>query len=284
MGSSVNTPPPRTLDDDPETPPSVLTRFGITTLEQDLETGIVVTAMPAGRMRNPLTGLPSVAGLAILVDDAAGRANFFRRGQGWTVSSELTVDLTAGAAESLLRFPDEPVIAHAHPVGDPEPPMLAVCSLSHHGNAIGSGSVHTMPLGGGAPDGSPSRGTDPLAANPDCALAELMAVEPMPTEDGRHRLRQNADPLINNLAGIVHGGVSTAGLELVASAAINHGQDDPLRTTSIRVNFLRPFFAGAESVYEGTQLRIGRSTAVGDARAIGADGKAAIVARITAYR
>ena len=92
------------------------------------------------------------------------------------------------------------------------------------------------------------------------------------------------EPHLHQPMGIVHGGVSTAGLELVASAAINHGQDEPLRTASIRVNFLRPFFAGAESVYEGTALRIGRSTAVGDARAVGADGKTALVARITAYR
>jgi acyl-coenzyme A thioesterase PaaI-like protein len=56
-----------------------------------------------------------------------------------------------------------------------------------------------------------------------------------------------------------------------------------LRTASLRVNFLRPFFAGAESRYEGTRLRVGRSTAVGDARALGDDGKVAITARVTAY-
>ena len=75
----MKNPPPATLGDDPETPPSVLTRFGITTVEQDFDTAMVVTAMPVGGMCNPLTGLPSMAGLAILVDDAAGRANFFQR-------------------------------------------------------------------------------------------------------------------------------------------------------------------------------------------------------------
>ena len=57
---------------------------------------------------------------------------------------------------------------------------------------------------------------------------------------------------------------------LVASAAINHGQAEPLRTASIRVNFLRPFFAGAQSRYEGTALRVGRNSAIGDAQAVGA--------------
>jgi len=50
------------------------------------------------------------------------------------------------------------------------------------------------------------------------------------------------------------------------------------------VNFLRQFFAGAESRYVGTPLRIGRRSAVADARAIGSDGKVAIIARLTAYR
>jgi len=49
-----------------------------------------------------------------------------------------------------------------------------------------------------------------------------------------------------------------------------------LVTASLRVNFLRQFFAGtgdgAQSRYVGTPLRVG------------ADGKVAIIARLTAYR
>jgi uncharacterized protein (TIGR00369 family) len=111
-----------------------------------------------------------------------------------------------------------------------------------------------------------------------------MAVDPLAVEDGIYRLRQQPDPMINNLIGIVHGGVSSAGLELVAAAAINHEQSQPFRTASIRINFLRPFVASAQSVYEGTALRIGRTSAIGDARAIGDDGKTAVIARVTGYR
>ena len=75
-----------------------------------------------------------------------------------------------------------------------------------------------------------------------------------------------------------------AGLEMAASAALNqHNSDGLLQTASLRVNFLRPFFAGADSRYEGTLLRVGRNTGVGDAQAIGDDGKVAITARVTAY-
>ncbi len=252
---------------DPETPPSVLTRFGIITLAADFTEATVSASMPIGRMRNPFTSEPSIAGLAILVDDVCGRANFYRRTEGlWTVSSELTVELTAHATDSLAGAP-----------------MLATCTLSHRGKVIGSGTVHTVPIAGG-PD-RPMRGqSDHLARSPETTLAQLMSVRPQPPTDGTQVLRQLPDPTINNLLGIVHGGVSSAGLELVAAAAVNHGQDRPLRTASIRVNFLRPFQSGAESRYEGTALRVGRTSAVGDAVAIGDDGKVAVIGRVTAYR
>ncbi|MDT5154181.1 MAG: hypothetical protein QOI01_5914 [Mycobacterium sp.] len=79
--------------------------------------------------------------------------------------------------------------------------------------------------------------------------------------------------------------IASSGLEVVAAAAVNHGRvDDPLSTASLRVNFLRQFFAGDESRYVGTALRVGRRSGVAEAQAIGSDGKPAIIARLTAYR
>jgi acyl-coenzyme A thioesterase PaaI-like protein len=63
-----------------------------------------------------------------------------------------------------------------------------------------------------------------------------------------------------------------------------HEQSEPFRTASIRINFLRPFFAGAQSIYEGTALRIGRTSAIADSRAVGDDGKTSVIARVTGYR
>jgi uncharacterized protein (TIGR00369 family) len=278
--------PPTGLD--PETPLSVLRRFAITTLAEDMTDFSVAAEMAVAGMANPFTGLPSLAGLAILVDDVAGRVNYYRRAQGqWTVSSELTVEISPGALESVAVGPQDPVVARAHPVGPAGATLLSLCTLTHRGAVIGGGTVRTMPLPGGA--GAPlPRGEDPLVRSATTSLAELMAVEPLPVHDGVYRLRQHPDPMINNLIGIVHGGVSSAGLELVAAGAVNHGQDRPLRTASIRVNFLRPFVAtaqpGAESSYEARALRIGRTSAVAEATAVGADGKPAVIARVTAYR
>ena len=269
---------------DPETPESVITRFGIQTLDENFTEFTVVASMPVGRLVNPFTGMPTIGPLAILVDDVGGRANFYRRGAGqWTVSSELTVELSPDGIESLQAAPDEPVVASSRPLGPHGATLLAICTLSHRGSTIGGGTVRTVAITGG-PDGPIQRGPDTLVRTPQTSLADLMSGEPLPVQDGTYRLAQRPDSIINNLIGIVHGGVSSAGLELVASAAINHGQSEPLRTASIRVNFLRPFFAGAQSRYEGTALRIGRNSAIGDAQAVGDDGKVAILARLTGYR
>jgi acyl-coenzyme A thioesterase PaaI-like protein len=278
---------------DPETPLSVLRRFGIVTLEQNMTDFTVVAAMPLRGLVNPFTGHASLAGLAVLVDDVAGRVNYYRRGRGqWTVSSELTVEITPGAVASVAAEPDEPVIASAQPLGPVGPTLISVCTLTHAGTVIGGGTVHTVPLSGG-PEEPLRRGDDQLVRTAETTLAELMAAEPMVSDGSDYRMVQRPDPMVNNLIGIVHGGVSSAGLEIVASAAVNHGQAEPLRTGSIRVNFLRPFFSSAgvgaesvcaESVYVGSALRVGRTAAVGDARAIGPDGKSAVIARVTAYR
>jgi hypothetical protein len=108
----VTTPDPSAELQDPETPESVLTRFGITTLDENFTEFTVVASMPVGRLVNPFTGMPTVGPLAILVDDVGGRANFYRRGSGqWTVSSELTVELSPDGIDSLQAAPDEPVVA-----------------------------------------------------------------------------------------------------------------------------------------------------------------------------
>lgn len=91
---------------DPETPESVITRFGIETLDENFSEFTVVASMPAGHLVNPFTGMPTVGPLAILVDDVGGRANFYRRGSGqWTVSSELTVELSPDGIDSLQAAP-----------------------------------------------------------------------------------------------------------------------------------------------------------------------------------
>ena len=125
----------------------------------------------------------------------------------------------------------------------------------------------------------------PTGPPPPVPLAEKMAVTVAEAGGVGQVLLQASDPVLNNSLGIVHGGVSAMALEMVASAAINAGrQHEPLRTASLRVNFMREFHSGAESRYVGTALRVGRRTGIAEAQAVGADGAPAIHARVTAYR
>ncbi|BBX17177.1 phenylacetic acid degradation protein [Mycolicibacterium duvalii] len=264
---------------DLETPDSIQVRFGIEYLLRDPAAATAVMSMPMERFRNPFTGAPTVGPLAVLVDAAAGIVNHYRRGPGqWTVSSELSMELSMDGLDDL----DGPVTATAHAVGPRGVASLGTCTLTYRGAMIGSGTVRSFFIN--ADDVVSQRRPETLRRTAETTFADLMAARIRP-DSGAYVLSQNADENLNNDIHIVHGGVAAAGLETTSSAAVNRGNsDDLLQTASLRVNFLRPFFAGTDSRYEGKALRIGRSTAVGDAHAIGDDGKVAVIARITAYR
>ncbi|CAN5479515.1 hotdog fold thioesterase [soil metagenome] len=263
---------------DIETPETVLHRFALRHLETDVPKGISVTSMPVADLRNPITGELAIGTLAILLDTAGGNSNHFRRAQNeWTVTSELALEISPDGLPVLLASPHLPVVAHSRPLGPKGATALSVATLSVGEVVIGGGTVRSFFLP--AREGMPTRLPDPADPSPRAPLSELMSIR----VDGPAVLTQLADPTLNNSLGIVNGGVASAGLELVASAAINPG-DEPLQTASLRVNFLRPFFAGGASRYVGTPMRVGRRTAVGNAEAIGDDGVVALTARVTAYR
>jgi acyl-coenzyme A thioesterase PaaI-like protein len=259
-----------------------LGRFGIVTSE-DGPHGCVAS-IPAGGMINPLTGAPTIAPLAMLVDHVGGLVNHHRRGPGeWTVSSELSLEVDPGALDVIDEAPDVPVVGTARPFGAKSDVALGLCEFTHRGTTLATATVrsfyihtpgHLTPF----PDGP----TGPL---PPGALSDRMAVRVAEGGGAATVLQQLADPVLNNSLGIVHGGVSAMAAELVASAAINADSPDrPLRTASLRVNFIKQFRSSAESRYVGTALRVGRSSGIGEAQAIGPDGQVAIIARLTAYR
>ncbi|WP_326544714.1 PaaI family thioesterase [Mycolicibacterium sp. ND9-15] len=259
-----------------------LGRFGIVTSEDAPDA--CVASIPVGGMVNPLTNAPTIAPLAMLVDHACGLVNHRRRAAGeWTVSSELSLEADPDAAEIVAGAPDVPVVATARPFGNKTDVALASCELGHRGTVLATATVRSFYIhtpGDLAP--FPDGPTGPL---PPGTLADRMAVRVAESGGAGQVLLQDEDPVLNNSIGIVHGGVSAMALELVASAALNADRPgQPLRTSSLHVNFLRPFHSGAESRYTGTCLRVGRSTGVGEAQAIGPGGALAIIARLTAYR
>ena len=97
-------------------PDTTLGRFGIETYVDSADP--FVAAIPMAGLINPVTGMASVAPLAVLVDYVAGLVNHYRRADDeWTVSSELSIDLGADALAQIASAPDVPVVASARPFG-----------------------------------------------------------------------------------------------------------------------------------------------------------------------
>ncbi|MGB8506272.1 PaaI family thioesterase [Mycobacterium sp.] len=258
-------------------PNNPLGRFGMETLVDSPDP--FVGTIPMSGLVNPLTGAPTLAPLAVLVDFVAGLVNHYRRAPDeWTVSSELSLALAPNALDTIAQAPDVPVVGTARPFGTKGSTSLGVCELTHRDAVLGVGTVRSVHIA--MPGEFPPEPDHPAADGRPTELAEIMALR---VEDGA--LFQSPNPILNNSMGIVHGGIAAAGLELAASAALNAGRaDDPLNTASLRVNYLRSFRSGSESHYTAEVFRAGRRSGVADAHAIGTDGEVALVARVTAYR
>jgi len=272
----------REVQHDIETPASIQIRFGIEFLAASLADATVVMSMPMSGLRNPFTGAPTVGPLAILVDAAAGMVNHYRRRADlWTVSSELSLDVSPNGVEAIDDVA-APVVASARAVGSVGTTPLSICTLTCGDTVIGTGTVRSVFI---PANGVTAKQQPQTVLGEAPTLADLMAVQIQTDQDGSTVLNQDADPDLNNDIGIVHGGMAAAGLELAASAAINSDRSAGLlQTASLRVNFVRPFMAGSTSRYVGTPLRVGRTTGIADAQAIADDGKVARPARVTAYR
>ncbi|OBG86877.1 phenylacetic acid degradation protein [Mycobacterium sp. E802] len=256
-----------------------LGRMGVQTLVEGPDR--CVASIPVGGLLNPLTAQPTVAPLAMLVDHIGGLVNHYRRADDeWTVSSELALELTPQAMDLITASPAVPVVATGRPFGPKGTGSLGLCELTHGDQLVGTATVRSFHIH--VPGHLVEWPTDTTEGTPPATLQDRMSVEVAESGGEAVVLRQLPDPVVNNSIGIVHGGVSAAALELVASAALGAGGH--WRTASLRVNYLRQFRGGNESRYEAKALRVGRSSGVADACAVGDDGKVALIARLTAYQ
>ena len=120
-----------------------LGRFGIVTSEEGPHR--CIASIPAGGMINPLTGMPTVAPLAMLVDHIGGLVNHHRRGPGeWTVSSELSLELAPDALAQIAVAPDVPVIGTGRPCGRKGPNALGLCEFTHRDSVIATATVRSF--------------------------------------------------------------------------------------------------------------------------------------------
>jgi uncharacterized protein (TIGR00369 family) len=258
-------------------------RFGIQTLDEGATT--CVATLPIHDMVNPITGIPSLGPLAVLLDHVGGLVNHYRRADGeWTVSSELALEVGPDAAPVLAAAGTTPVVGTGRPLGARTATALTECRFYVGDVLIGSGTVRSFYIE--SPATFSEAPVDAGSMEPRSGLEATTSLgQGRIGSDGTVVLPQLSDRVLENSIGVIHGGIASTGLEVAASAAVNAGRPgDPLTTASLRVNFLRQFVAGDQSRYEAAVLRVGRRTGVADAQAVGADGRVAITARLTAYR
>ena len=198
-----------------------LGRFGIETLEQGPER--CVATVPATPLVNPLSHAPTIATLALLVDHLGGLINHCRRGPGqWTVSSELSLEVVPDAVDVLAAAPGAPVLGISRPLGRRADDALGLCELSSGGQPLATATVRSFYIA--APDTvAQDWPADAEGVAPGPTLRELMTLEVGETGGAATVLLQGEDAALNNLVGVVHGGISSMGLELAASAEVNRG-------------------------------------------------------------
>ena len=99
-------------------PNTALGRFGIAPIVDSPDP--FVSSMPLAGLVNPVTGAPTVGPLAVLVDHAAGLVNHYRRAPDeWTVSSELTLEITPDALDVVADNPALAAVATRSTYGRP---------------------------------------------------------------------------------------------------------------------------------------------------------------------
>lgn len=208
--------------------------------------------------------------LGVLVDDVLGYAILGARSSNcWSVSTEIAIDLMAPVpTRGVLRA--EASLTHADAQGGfavgkvttEDDKVLAVCR--QRGRFVPA-PAHLLPGDGGTP-GLPATAASGLEGQ-FSARAGGVAVGLAVT------------PLLGNPLGNLHGGVTLAASDLMATEALGHR----LRSASIHVAYVRPVPVGTTLQLESEVVSAGRTLAT--ARVIGrnADRKPCTVATVTLH-
>jgi hypothetical protein len=171
-----------------------LGRFGIVTSEEGPQR--CIASIPAGGMINPLTEMPTVAPLAMLVDHIGGLINHHRREPGeWTVSSELSLELAPDALTQITSAPELPVIGTGRPCGRKGPNALGLCEFTHRDSVVATATLRSFYIE--APGNLAKRPEGPTGPLPPGSLADRMAVRVAEGGGAGKVLVQDSDQVLN---------------------------------------------------------------------------------------
>jgi uncharacterized protein (TIGR00369 family) len=222
-------------------------------------------------------GRPSAGMLGVLLDDVVGQATLTARPEGcWPVTTELSIDVLGGlpadgtvlVAESELLVGGERAGTARGEVRGPAGRLLAVATVTTH-------YVPGIPAFADEPSPAPS--APPFARHLHEALCAVLEVRP----GGGAVIELPPGPAVENAGGRGHGGVLAAVADVVAAAAVDD-EEAPLRTTGLRVAYLRPAVLDGPLVLTASVVHRGRSTALTRVDVLGGDGRVCAAASVTA--
>jgi uncharacterized protein (TIGR00369 family) len=227
-------------------------------------------------------GAPCAGSLGVLVDDALGAAMVARRPEGkWLVTTELSIDMCSD-------LPSDGSILSAE----------GWQTAGETGGALAQGRV--LDSSGRMVATGTARGRY-IAAEPDFlgssysvvpAQDRIPSVEPLSTlallHAAIHRVGAETSivvPAIDAFAnplGNMHGGILLCVSELAGSVALRSDRH-PLRTSSMRIAFLRPGPVTGDVTFTAEVLHRGRTLGVAHVTSRGETGKLCTVATITCH-
>lgn len=235
------------------------------------------TMRTAGWMTDA-AGRPAAGMLGVLLDDVVGQATLNARPDGcWPVTTELSIDVLAAlpvdgtvlTATSELLVGDEHTGTARGEVRAPDGQLLAVAVVATHFTA-------------GTPDLDGDPAPSPSVPSTPEHLHEALHADLRPGPDGCAVLELPPGPTVANAVGMGHGGVLAALADVTAAAAVAHGDQPPLRTTALRVTYLRPAVLDGSLTLEARAVRRGRTTALTRVDVTRGDGRLCAVASVTA--
>ncbi|HEY2222856.1 PaaI family thioesterase [Actinomycetospora sp.] len=224
------------------------------------------------------SGRPSAGMLGVLVDDVVGQAALTARPDGcWPVTTELSIDVlddlpadgsTLTATGELLAAGERTGTARGE-VRGPSGRLLAVATVA----------TQYVP---GVPDvGGEATAAPPLPSSTR-HLHEAVHGLLERGATGCAALEVPRSPALENVTGRGHGGVLVALGDVVAAAAVADEERPPLRTSGLRITFLRPAVLDGALSLTARCVHRGRSTALTRVEVTGGDGRLCAAATITA--
>jgi len=246
---------------------SAAQHFGVRGLEQHGDA--VHARMALGAAHVGPDGRPSVGALGVLVDEVLGFAIMASLPPGsWSISTEIWVDQLRPPppGSTTIRARSTSVTAGSFAVGcvlDADGNVLAECR--ERGRAlVRPGTLSSAPAL--SPDGRPA-----------ADFTELLGLR---LQDDRTQARLDVTPALTNPSNVLHGGVSLAACEQLATAS-RVAAGSTLPTTSVHVVHTRPAPFGAEVLLTSRTVHAGRSLWLTDVAAL-VDGKVCATARVSA--